>query len=172
MRGSWEVEYVPQALAAASSGAVVLAGDLARGCHRRSYQQHGSPSVGFGVHRRQSLPLAGITVLLIMGVMVWQHRTEKRLALPPRPDWTSDRSPYPGLEAFTEQDPAVFFGREAETTELLERLHPVVIGQADRLVAVVGPSGAGKSSLVQAGVIPRLRHRRSGRGTDHPLRTN
>ncbi len=112
--------------------------------------------------RQQSLPLAGITVLLIMGVMVWQHRTEKRLALPPRPAWDSDRSPFPGLEAFTEQDAAVFFGREAETTELLERLHPVVATQANRLVAVVGPSGAGKSSLVQAGVVPRLRQRRDG----------
>jgi hypothetical protein len=31
------------------------------------------------------LPLAGITVLLIIGVMVWQHRTQERLALLARP---------------------------------------------------------------------------------------
>ncbi len=112
--------------------------------------------------RRQSLPLAGVTVLVIIGVMVWQHRAEQHLAVPPRPVWDSDRSPFPGLEAFTEQDSAVFFGRDAEITELLDRLHPVVTAQANRLVAVVGPSGAGKSSLVQAGVVPRLRQRRGG----------
>jgi len=117
---------------------------------------------GWEFLRRQSLPLAGITVLLIIGLIVWQHRTEQRLALPARPVWDSDRSPFPGLEAFTERDSAVFFGRDAEITELLDRLHPVVAVQANRLVTVVGPSGAGKSSLVQAGVVPRLRQRRSG----------
>jgi hypothetical protein len=132
----------------------------------------------FEVLRRGSLPLAGVTVLLIIGLMVWQHVTEERLALPARPVWDSDRSPFPGLEAFTEQDSAVFFGREAEITELLDRLHPVVAAQANRLVAVVGPSGAGKSSLVQAGVLPRLRQRRGGWIVvppvipgDHPLRS-
>ncbi len=128
--------------------------------------------------RRQALPLAGITVLVIIGVMVWQHRSEQRLALPARPVWDSDRSPFPGLEAFTEQDSAVFFGRDAEITELLDRLHPVVPAQVNRLVAVVGPSGAGKSSLVQAGVVPRLRQHRGGWIVvspvvpgDHPLRS-
>jgi hypothetical protein len=131
-----------------------------------------------GFLRRGALPLAGATVLLIIGVMIWQHRTTERLALPADPLWDRHRSPFPGLEAFTEQDSAVFFGRDAEIAELLERLHPVVTGQANRLVTVVGPSGAGKSSLVQAGVVPRLRQRRSGwiitpavlPGT-HPLRS-
>jgi WD40 repeat protein len=128
--------------------------------------------------RRQSLPLAGVTVLLIIGVMVWQHRTEERLALPARPVWDSDRPPFPGLEAFTEQDSTVFFGRDAEISELLDRLHPVVAAAANRLITVVGPSGAGKSSLVQAGVVPRLRKRRGGWIVvppvvpgDHPLRS-
>ncbi len=132
---------------------------------------------GLELLRRQALPLAGITVLLIIGVMIWQHRTEQRQALPARPAWDSDRSPFPGLEAFTEQDSAVFFGRDAEITELLDRLHPVT-AQANRLVAVVGPSGAGKSSLVQAGVVPRLRQRRGGWIVvspvvpgDHPVRS-
>ncbi|MGH3801738.1 MAG: AAA family ATPase, partial [Pseudonocardiaceae bacterium] len=128
--------------------------------------------------RRQSLPLAGITVLLIISVMVWQHRTQEHRASPVRPVWDSDRSPFPGLEAFTEQDSAVFFGRDAEVAELLDRLHPVVATQANRLVAVVGPSGAGKSSLVQAGMVARLRQRRGGWIVvapvvpgDHPLRS-
>lgn len=117
---------------------------------------------GLELLRRQSLPLAGVTVLVIIGVMVWQHRTEERLAVLARPVWDADRPPFPGLEAFTEQDSAVFFGRDAEISELLDRLHPVVAAAANRLIAVVGPSGAGKSSLVQAGVVPRLRKRRGG----------
>jgi WD40 repeat protein len=132
----------------------------------------------FEALRRGSLPLAGVTVLLIIGLMVWQHVTEERLALPARPVWDSDRSPFPGLEAFTEQDSAVFFGRDTEIAELLDRLHPVVAAQANRLVAVVGPSGVGKSSLVHAGVVPRLRLRRGGWIVvppvvpgDHPLRS-
>jgi hypothetical protein len=115
---------------------------------------------GLELFRRNSLPLAGVTMLLIIGVMVWQHRTEERLALPVRPDWDSDRLPFPGLEALTEEDSAVFFGRDTEVSELLDRLHPVVASRTNRLIAVVGPSGAGKSSLVQAGVVPRLRQRR------------
>ncbi|HET9255622.1 MAG TPA: AAA family ATPase, partial [Pseudonocardiaceae bacterium] len=107
--------------------------------------------------RRHSVPLAGATVVLMIGVMVWQRRTEERSA---RPAWGSDRSPFPGLEAFTEQDWAVFFGRDTEIAELLERLYPVAAERVNRLIAVVGPSGAGKSSLVAAGVVPRLRRRR------------
>jgi WD40 repeat protein len=117
---------------------------------------------GLDLLRQGSLPLAGVILVLIIGLMIWQHVTEERLALPARPVWDSDRSPFPGLEAFTEQDSAVFFGRDAEISELLDRLHPVVVAQANRLVAVVGPSGAGKSSLVQAGVVPGLRLRRGG----------
>jgi AAA ATPase domain len=115
---------------------------------------------GLEILRRESLPLAGITVLVIIGMMVWQHWTEERLVLPVVGGWDSDRSPFPGLEAFAERDSAVFFGRNAEITELLDRLHPVVAAQVNRIVTVVGPSGAGKSSLAQAGVVARLRQRR------------
>lgn len=92
---------------------------------------------GLEILRRESLPLAGITVLVIIGMMVWQHRTEELLALPVVGGWDSDRSPFPGLEAFTERDSAVFFGRDAEITELLDRLHPVVTARANRLVEVI-----------------------------------
>jgi hypothetical protein len=69
--------------------------------------------------------------------------------------WDSTRPPYPGLAAFTEQDAAVFFGREPELERLLELLQPGLGGRG-RFLAVVGPSGSGKSSLVRAGLLPRL----------------
>src|SRR5918994_2118985 len=71
--------------------------------------------------------------------------------------WDPTRRPYPGLEPFSPQDAAVFFGRDHETDRLLELVQPTLQrGVAGRLVAIVGPSGSGKSSLVRAGLLPRL----------------
>lgn len=65
-----------------------------------------SPGVlpwGLELLRRESLPLAGITVLLIIGVMAWQHRIEHGHVLRAHPVWDSERSPFPGLEAFADR---------------------------------------------------------------------
>ena len=70
-----------------------------------------------------------------------------------KPKWPKDRSPFPGLRAFTEEEEAVYFGREGEIEDLLRRLRG-----GCRFLAVVGASGSGKSSLVAAGLIPRLRN--------------
>ena len=59
--------------------------------------------------------------------------------------------PYRGLEVFDEANAPFFFGREADTQHLLEKL------RTQRFLAIVGPSGSGKSSVVRAGVLPRLR---------------
>ncbi len=59
--------------------------------------------------------------------------------------------PYRGLRPFREEDAAFFFGREAFSDRLLE----AILGR--NMVAVIGPSGSGKSSVVQAGVMPKLR---------------
>ena len=64
-------------------------------------------------------------------------------------------SPYRGLAVFEEQDAALFFGREAATTQVLERMSRVLAGAG--LLVVSGVSGAGKSSLLRAGVLPRIR---------------
>src|SRR5688500_3878482 len=69
----------------------------------------GNLSQGVNLVRRWSLPLAAVILLLIVGLMVWQHMTEERLARHAHGVWESDGSPYPGLEAFTERDAAVFF---------------------------------------------------------------
>jgi WD40 repeat protein/transcriptional regulator with XRE-family HTH domain len=64
-------------------------------------------------------------------------------------------SPYRGLSAFGEQDAPFFFGREAATTEVLDRMARLLAGAG--LLVVSGVSGAGKSSLLRAGVLPHIR---------------
>jgi len=64
-------------------------------------------------------------------------------------------NPYKGLLAFNETDAGLFYGREALTQKLIDRLAET--GEHHRFLAVVGPSGGGKSSLVRAGLVPALR---------------
>jgi eukaryotic-like serine/threonine-protein kinase len=59
-------------------------------------------------------------------------------------------NPYRGLGAFRREHAAVFFGREQEVAELVERLR----GKPWLLIA--GRSGAGKSSIARAGVLPAI----------------
>src|ERR1043165_1288148 len=61
-------------------------------------------------------------------------------------------APYKGLLFFDESDAGLFFGREALTAHLAERVSDLSLNSALRLLAVVGASGSGKSSLVRAGL--------------------
>ncbi|RNC70126.1 MAG: DUF4062 domain-containing protein [Desulfuromonadales bacterium] len=73
---------------------------------------------------------------------------------PPTITWDIKKngSPYPGLLHFTRKFAPVFFGREAEVLEVLDRIHR----PEGRFIIISGNSGTGKSSLVDAGVLPRL----------------
>ena len=64
--------------------------------------------------------------------------------------------PYRGLAAFREEDAQFFCGRTAISDHLLKK-----VGE-HTLVAVVGASGTGKSSIVQAGLLPRVRKGMNG----------
>ncbi len=59
--------------------------------------------------------------------------------------------PYPGLNPFTSLDGPMFIARGAVTTRIVEALKP------SGFVALTGPRHSGRRSLVQAGVIPRLK---------------
>jgi WD40 repeat protein/energy-coupling factor transporter ATP-binding protein EcfA2 len=59
-------------------------------------------------------------------------------------------NPFPGLRPFEFDENYLFFGREEQVTQLLQRLG------STRFLAVVGASGSGKSSLVRAGLLPEL----------------
>lgn len=72
--------------------------------------------------------------------------------------WRFERAvenPYRGLKPFDEADANHFYGRDALTRRLLDRL--AEDGPAAGFLAVVGPSGSGKSSVVRAGLIASLR---------------
>lgn len=60
-------------------------------------------------------------------------------------------NPFVGLRPFESDESLLFFGRQEQTIELLQRLHKF------HFVGVVGSSGSGKSSLIRAGLIPRLK---------------
>ncbi len=62
-------------------------------------------------------------------------------------------NPWPGLLAYREEDQDFFYGRKAESQELLRLV------QRGSLTVLFGLSGLGKSSLLQAGVFPRLRQK-------------
>lgn len=63
-------------------------------------------------------------------------------------------SPWLGLASFTEETHAYFFGREGEVAELTRRV------KRKLLTVLFGKSGLGKTSILQAGLVPRLRSER------------
>jgi serine/threonine protein kinase/tetratricopeptide (TPR) repeat protein len=67
-----------------------------------------------------------------------------------------DACPVPGLAPFTEEQAELFFGRRAETQALLSVLEEARSGSR-RWVQLEGLSGVGKSSLIQAGLLPKLK---------------
>jgi WD40 repeat protein len=73
------------------------------------------------------------------------------LNLPPAPPLDESQNPYQGLEPFDEEHSDLFFGRQALTEQLYDR----VLQQP--LTVVLGASGTGKSSLVKAGLIPYIK---------------
>lgn len=61
-------------------------------------------------------------------------------------------SPWLGLLPFTESTTGFFFGRDAEISEIHDRIDENI------LTILFGQSGLGKTSLLGAGVLPRLRN--------------
>ena len=118
------------------------------GSLRRSYHEYVAPSDFENVLERH------------LRELLWR-RLESAGVAPPgaaTPDETRavappwQKSPYPGLRAFTSLEAAIFFGRSRETDDVVGRF----TRDSARFLAVIGPSGSGKSSLVAAGLLPRL----------------
>ncbi len=67
-----------------------------------------------------------------------------------------DINPFPGLRPFAPEDSDLFFGREVESEEIIGKL------LKNRYVTVLGASGNGKSSLINSGVLPKVRNLKIG----------
>ena len=59
-------------------------------------------------------------------------------------------NPFPGLRPFGFEENHLFFGREGQCDDILEKL------SRNRFIAVIGASGSGKSSLMFCGLMPVL----------------
>ncbi|QOR61230.1 TIR domain-containing protein [Sulfurovum sp. ST-21] len=78
-------------------------------------------------------------------------------------EWDRHRSPYPGMMSFEEEDAAIFFGREDDTLEVIEKLNAMRNRNAPKFLNIVAASGMGKSSFLKAGIIPQLKRSYSDR---------
>ncbi len=108
----------------------------AEGRNLRAYQTYREP-VGFVQRLRLHL----------------RHAIDDLLEVDAAPSWTDE--PYRGLEAFDVRHAPIFFGRDEEILELLQRRRDQE--QAGCAFAViVGASGSGKSSLAKAGIAASL----------------
>lgn len=58
--------------------------------------------------------------------------------------------PYPGLRPFKRDESYIFFGRDEQIDQLIDKLFDM------RFISVIGLSGCGKSSLTRAGIIAAL----------------
>jgi len=108
----------------------------AEGRNLRAYQTYREP-IGFQqrlrIHLRQAI--------------------DDQLQVDSAVTWTEE--PYRGLETFDIQHAPIFYGREEETCDLLQRLRDQEQAGCS-FVVIVGASGSGKSSLARAGVAANL----------------
>ncbi|MBK8903663.1 MAG: tetratricopeptide repeat protein [Anaerolineaceae bacterium] len=101
-------------------------------------------------------------------LVAWCERTNRITELittcknkRPLIDWNSFlqnledvRPPFMGLRHFEVSDADIFFGRDTLISTLVQHLHE------NNFLAIIGASGSGKSSLVRAGLVPALMHKR------------
>jgi WD40 repeat protein len=66
------------------------------------------------------------------------------------------RPVYPGFNALDVEDAAIFFGRDAETDALIQRLESRRRQGQHACLLITSPSGYGKSSLLRAGLAANL----------------
>ena len=75
---------------------------------------------------------------------------EEELGSEPMRQFSIGLNPFPGLRPFTIDESHLFFGREGQVDEILEKLGK------NHSVTVMGYSGSGKSSLMHCGLVPTL----------------
>ncbi|HXO71189.1 MAG TPA: toll/interleukin-1 receptor domain-containing protein, partial [Bradyrhizobium sp.] len=115
----------------------------------RNGQPGRNDDVKFNIHALEKIERSLRLIGIAPEAFEWSPRD------PARP------SPYPGLEAFTENDAGVFFGRERRLTDALSTIGDLCRRDGSRILTIIAASGVGKSSFLRAGLWPRL-SRQSG----------
>jgi hypothetical protein len=85
--------------------------------------------------------------MLVLAALANHVKVGQVDSLPPI-NWPADKSPYRGLQWFTQEYAPLFFGRDREVEELVAKMSQ----PGGRAMLVIGASGSGKSSVVSAGV--------------------
>ena len=146
-----EAKLTQEELAAAAGVSVRSVSNLERGINRTAHKDTAVLLAG-------ALDLTGPAADLFVAAARGNVPAGQVLAAAggagPRPG-AAAASPYRGLAVFGEQDAGWFFGREAATAAVLDRMSRLLAGVG--VLVVSGASGAGKSSLLRAGVLPRIR---------------
>jgi WD40 repeat protein/transcriptional regulator with XRE-family HTH domain len=146
-----QAKLTQEELAAAAGVSVRSVSNLERGINRTAHKDTAVLLAG-------ALGLTGPTAELFVAAARGNVPAGQVLAAAggagPRPGAVA-ASPYRGLAVFGEQDAGWFFGREAATAAVLDRMSRLLAGVG--VLVVSGASGAGKSSLLRAGVLPRIR---------------
>ncbi|WP_433361932.1 caspase, EACC1-associated type [Streptosporangium sp. CA-115845] len=124
------------------TGPYLLGLDDVHRCLTRGLRERGLP-----VPRRQAADHGGRPIVVNAA-----YRTPAGRRFPAALPDDGQHSPYRGLRAYRAEDTAFFFGREALTRTLADR----VISERGAPLVVTGPSGSGKSSVLQAGLIAAL----------------
>jgi eukaryotic-like serine/threonine-protein kinase len=87
-----------------------------------------------------------------------RRELERLIAQLGTPEEIPKGNPYPGLKPFEAAQRALFYGRDAEVRDILERL------RGDTFLAIAANAGIGKTSLCVAGVGPAVASGALGRG--------
>ncbi|MER6814783.1 hypothetical protein ABT299_36385 [Spirillospora sp. NPDC000708] len=72
--------------------------------------------------RKVAVPGLGVLIVALIVLTAMSARLENPPRAPER-EWDPGRTPYPGLEAFAEDEAAVFFGRDEPVSTLLRQLY-------------------------------------------------
>lgn len=124
---------------------------------RRAYAFGAPPSPRIGDwcrrHGIQVIPADTTAFLAELARQLAARRAPARAPAPPPPALPVARlpeQPYKFLDYYEPQDAPRFFGRAADTRELVARIY------GHRLTLLYGASGTGKTSLLLAGAVPQL----------------
>ena len=146
-----EARLTQEELADAATVSPRSVSDLERGINRNPHKDTAALLAGaLGL----TGPAGGLFVAAARGKIPAAQVLAAAGGTGPRPGVVTG-SPYRGLAVFGAQDAGWFFGREAATTAVLDRMSRLLAGTG--LLVVSGASGAGKSSLLRAGGLPRIR---------------